>query len=86
MTFVLLVVLVWYTAISPSYAPSPLRAAGGDAPDAEGREAERVRVKGVKEISPARVEGTRGAASRAPADVAAESVDDLDWPEVIGGD
>jgi hypothetical protein len=81
MTFVLLFVLVWYTAVNPSYAPAPRTVRGVEPSDDEGTELERVSEKGF-----AGVAVRRAVAPRALAEEAGDSVDDLDWPEVIGGD
>lgn len=78
MTFVLLVVLVWHTAVSPSYEAAPRRFSGGESSDDDGRELARVREAGVAK-SPA-------AAPRPLTRPPGDSVEDLDWPEVIGGD
>lgn len=75
MTFVLLAVLVWYTAISPSYSAAP-RAVSGREPSDGGHELEAVKERGVA--------GRRAAAPPALAEEAGDSVEDLDWPDVIG--
>lgn len=80
MTFVLLFVLVWYTAISPSYVAAP-RVVSGREPSDEGAELERVKERGF-----AGAARDRAVAPPALKEEAADSVDDLDWPEVIGED
>jgi hypothetical protein len=81
LALVLFVVLVWYTVVSPSYTAAPLRAADGESPDAEEREVETQAAGGP--ASP------RIAYALTPRPGEAESAGDdeeLDWPEIIGGD
>jgi hypothetical protein len=78
LTFVLLVLLVWYTAVIPAaYTPAPVRRSGGGAEEEE-REVERAG-------SPTGVGEVRRAAPQSFSAGAISSVDDLDWPEFIEG-
>ena len=79
LALVLFAVLVWYTTFSPSYTAEPLRASEAEPADAEERE---VGPRGVVALPGA------GVARRALPLAAASGVeeDELDWPEIIGGD
>lgn len=81
LAFVLFVVLVWYTVVSPSYSAAPLRATEGEPPDAEERELERRAAAGFAGSGVA-----RAVAPRADEFGRGEGADELDWPEIIGGD
>ncbi len=77
----LFVVLVWYTVVSPSYAPAPLRAAEGEPPDVEEREVETQPAGGF-----ANSVAARGAAPRPDGFGQCFDADELEWPEIIGDD
>ena len=82
LALVLFAVLVWYTVVSPSYAPAPLRPAhDADAKDAEERELETRPACGFA-TSP----GTRLPEPRAREFGLGVDEDELDWPEIIGDD
>ena len=76
----LFLVLVWYTLVSPSYTAAPLRAANGDEPDAEEREAETRAAGGCASLPLARAFLTR------PDEFEIDAAEELDWPEIIGDD
>ena len=81
LALVLFAVLVWYTVVSPSYAAEPLRAADAEPPDAEEREAETHGAGGFANLGVA-----RAAPPRPGQFGAGDDEDELDWPEIIGGD
>ena len=81
LALVLFAVLVWYTVVSPSYTAAPLRAADAGSADAEEREAEAHPARG---FAAARV--ARPVAPIQEESGVSEGVDELDWPEIIGGD
>ena len=81
LALVLFAVLVWYAVVSPSYRVAPLRAADDEPPDAEERETETHAAVGFAGSGV-----TRAAATRADEFREGEGVDELDWPEIIGGD
>ena len=78
LALVLFFVLVWYTVASPSYTAAPLRAADGEPPDAEERELETRAALGFI--------AARAAATRPGEVESSGDCDELDWPEIIGGD
>ena len=77
LALVLFFVLVWYTAVSPSYAAAPLRATVDEPPDAEERELETRAAAGFAGLPIARPAAPR-------AGEFGQGADELDWPEIIG--
>ncbi|HEY0005173.1 MAG TPA: hypothetical protein VGB17_10230 [Pyrinomonadaceae bacterium] len=79
LTTVLIVVLLWYTFFSP--APAFVRSRGREEtpPDAEDR---RERLAESRDVS--RIYEIDGRPGAPPIKTPQESVDDLDWPDIIG--
>lgn len=86
LTFVLLVVLIWYTAVIPSYSAASMRRASDEGPpDAEDREVR------LEEAGPFRLAAALKAAHnprdyesfRVKEESTDDSLDDFDWPDII---
>ena len=78
LSLVLCAVLVWYTFVNPSDAPA--QGFRGNASDAEGRDLCPEEGAGKNEW----VRAGPGEEYATPKAESCPSVDDLDWPEIIG--
>jgi hypothetical protein len=82
LALVLALALVWHTAVVPAYVPARVRGSGAPPPDADERDAEAPRER---EFAPAFAGSSLGRMPRGDERPDA-GVDDLEWPEIIGGD
>lgn len=79
LTFVLLVVLVWHTSINPVSTVTTIKGRGAQLPDDEQHDREPDEQRELTKVN-----GGRSLAQLTPVDDGMASVDDLDWPEIIG--